>query len=432
MPSASESTPLAPRSFPTSGFEVVDHSELVEEETLPEYKAERYYPVHIGQVFNNRYQVVGKLGYGVTSTVWLARDLVEPDDPGYIALKVYVTGYTRGNELAIYECINSISAESEHSGRHDIRKLLSSFEIQGSKGKHMCIVHQALGITMERLLDFLPNRSLGLGEIKTFLRQLLIGLDFLHTEAGVIHTDIQLKNLLLPVGDPLHYEEFEEGEYNDPAYRKILKDRTIYGTRYMSQKPQGHPLICDFGEARFFDQEHDDDIMPDIYRAPEVVMHMNWNYKVDIWSVAMVAWDLVASHTLFHRQNPETNEPDDRYLIAEMTAVMGPPPLEYRRRSKMSQLFWDENGEWKETVPLPNITLESLAEDINGDNKEGFLRFLGKILRWLPEERPCAEELLYDPWLMDGLSFSDEEIKGWREEAGRKRSALEKRSQPAS
>lgn len=56
----------------------------------------------------------------------------------------------------------------------------------------------------------------------------------------------------------------------------------------MSQNCQGLPLICDFGGARFTDQEHDDLIMPGCYRAPEVVMQMKWNHKVDIWSFAMV------------------------------------------------------------------------------------------------------------------------------------------------
>jgi hypothetical protein len=48
---------------------------MIEEETIPDYLADRYYPVRIGDVIRDRYQVVGKLGYGTTSTVWLARDL---------------------------------------------------------------------------------------------------------------------------------------------------------------------------------------------------------------------------------------------------------------------------------------------------------------------------------------------------------------------
>ena len=49
----------------------------IEEETIPEYKAERYYPVQLGEVFNDRYQALAKLGFGTASTIWLCRDLEE-------------------------------------------------------------------------------------------------------------------------------------------------------------------------------------------------------------------------------------------------------------------------------------------------------------------------------------------------------------------
>lgn len=67
--------PSNPRRFPVSGFTELDPAVPIEEELLPEYIAEMYYPVRIGEVLNGRYQVVCKLGYGTTSTVWLARDL---------------------------------------------------------------------------------------------------------------------------------------------------------------------------------------------------------------------------------------------------------------------------------------------------------------------------------------------------------------------
>lgn len=68
--------PASPiRTFPSNGFQKINQSQKIEEETLPDYLAARYYPVHIGEVFASRYQVVGKLGFGVSSTVWLARDL---------------------------------------------------------------------------------------------------------------------------------------------------------------------------------------------------------------------------------------------------------------------------------------------------------------------------------------------------------------------
>jgi serine/threonine-protein kinase SRPK3 len=64
-----------PLAFSSEGFVSIPADQKIEEETVPDYVASRYYPVRIGEVFSDRYQVVGKLGFGVTSTVWLARDL---------------------------------------------------------------------------------------------------------------------------------------------------------------------------------------------------------------------------------------------------------------------------------------------------------------------------------------------------------------------
>lgn len=65
-----------PRRFPSSGFVALDPKLKVEEEELPSYVPGDFYPVTIGEVFVERYQVVAKLGFGMSSTVWLCRDLV--------------------------------------------------------------------------------------------------------------------------------------------------------------------------------------------------------------------------------------------------------------------------------------------------------------------------------------------------------------------
>lgn len=49
-------------------------SEVWEEERLPFYRPEQFYPVHIGELLNSKYRVVGKLGYGAYSTVWLCHE----------------------------------------------------------------------------------------------------------------------------------------------------------------------------------------------------------------------------------------------------------------------------------------------------------------------------------------------------------------------
>lgn len=60
--------------FPTSGFEVINPSQILEEERFEEFKKGKYCPINIGDILASKYQVVGKLGFGTTSTVWLARE----------------------------------------------------------------------------------------------------------------------------------------------------------------------------------------------------------------------------------------------------------------------------------------------------------------------------------------------------------------------
>lgn len=73
--SISTQSPPRARPFPVTGFETIPPSIKLEEEQLPFYSGNVFYPVRLGQVFQSRYQVVAKLRYGTTSTTWLGHDL---------------------------------------------------------------------------------------------------------------------------------------------------------------------------------------------------------------------------------------------------------------------------------------------------------------------------------------------------------------------
>jgi serine/threonine-protein kinase SRPK3 len=60
-------------------------------------------------------------------------------------------------------------------------------------------------------------------------------------------------------------------------------------------------------------------------------------------------------------------------------------------------------GNWRGLVPIPKIDLEGLEQRLDGEEKNRFLHFIRKMLCWTPEERPTAGEIIYDPWLMEGL-----------------------------
>lgn len=58
-----------------------------------------------------------------------------------------------------------------------------------------------------------------------------------------------------------------------------------------------------------------------------------------------------------------------------------------------------ELGNWKGAVDIPPVTLEKLEENLEAEQQQIFLRFLRKMLKWQPEKRESARELLDDPWL---------------------------------
>ena len=55
--------------------DLISGFKLVEEEDQPNYKSDQWYPAKLGEVLHHRYELCAKLGFGMTATVWLAKDL---------------------------------------------------------------------------------------------------------------------------------------------------------------------------------------------------------------------------------------------------------------------------------------------------------------------------------------------------------------------
>ncbi|KAB8265975.1 kinase-like domain-containing protein [Aspergillus pseudonomiae] len=386
------------RSFPTSGFKAIESNLLIEEEELPDYRADRFYPVHLGDIFQKRYQVVAKLGFGTSSTTWLARDL---KDRLYVALKVCVSTSLVHRELPFYNHIGVCMASSTHRGRSNIRRLMDSFEIVGEHGKHTTLVFEAAQMSLRDMkLVFRPE---GFDEdfVRGAIIELLEALDFLHTQGEVVHTDIHPGNMLLGLYDNDLMQKLEEKEFTSPVPRKAVSStRTIYLSRLMRPK-EGPMLLSDFGEARIGPGPHGGDIMPLEYRAPETLLYIGWSYPVDIWSVGLTAWDLLESKRLFTARDEDGDLYDAAHL-SQLIATLGPPPPEFLARNPRRRAdFWDEQGNWLGLAPIPKLrTMEALETRLQ--DKSGFLRFIRRALTWMPEKRATAKELLQDPWLTAG------------------------------
>lgn len=88
-------------------------------------------------------------------------------------------------ELKIYEHLSKIN--STHPGQSLIRELYDTFDLQGPIGKHCCLVLQPMHMTLLEMMRLNP-KPFDLPLLKMTVKRLLLALDFLHSEAGIIHT----------------------------------------------------------------------------------------------------------------------------------------------------------------------------------------------------------------------------------------------------
>ncbi|EME38582.1 hypothetical protein DOTSEDRAFT_181838 [Dothistroma septosporum NZE10] len=383
------------RAFPSGGFRLLDSAEKVEEENWDWYGAKAYHPVRIGETFQSRYQIVGKLGYGAHSTVWLSRDL---HVHRYVVLKACERGsQSADRELAAYHHLDSLT--TQHLGALVIRQLLDSFTIKASDTEYRCMVHEPLGMSVETLQHLMPNQRLSEDALKSVLKYLLLALDCLHSEGKMVHTDLQASNIHFRVEDDSIFDDFATAEMNNPIPRKVDGDRVIYESRGLRMpKKTGPPVLCDFGEARFGRSSYTDDIQPYVYRALEVILDIPWSYGVDIWNVGVLIWDLFEGRHLFSARGPNGDQMSE-YHLAEMVAILGLPPVDYLRRTQTSWDYFNHDGSWKAPAVIPGTSLETVETRLSGDNKAAFLAFMQKMLQWCPEKRHTAKQLLADSWL---------------------------------
>lgn len=101
-------------------------------------------------------------------------------------------------EQEILSRLSDISGKTTHVGRHYVSPLLNQFKHEGPNGQHICLVFDVLGHHLDFQTARYEDGRLPLKAVKILARQLLLGLDFLHRECGVIHTGMyKLRNASL-------------------------------------------------------------------------------------------------------------------------------------------------------------------------------------------------------------------------------------------
>ncbi|KAK5994312.1 hypothetical protein PT974_04785 [Cladobotryum mycophilum] len=155
--------------------------------------------------------------------------------------------------------------------------------------------------------------------------------------------DIHPGNLLLGCQDDSAFMRLEQEELSNPVPRNnYLTARYIFSR---GTKPVFRPmLLADFGETRLGPGPHGGDIMPIMYRAPEVILLIQWSFPVDIWSIGLTnAWDMLASDTLFTGGKEHDDYSDGAHLaelIAALSTALEAPEAQSRKGISLLGLEW--------------------------------------------------------------------------------------------
>ena len=168
-------------------------SDSSEDEGLPDYKIGGYHPVHVGEVFKERYIVIQKLGWGHFSTVWLAKDKKHDT---YVALKVQKSAqhYIEAayDEVEILDQVSSFWRKKEWQDslkryyKDDPKKLaeikenskychtvqlLNAFMHHGPNGKHYVMVFEILGVNLLEIIKRYDYKGIPLHLVRELTKQ---------------------------------------------------------------------------------------------------------------------------------------------------------------------------------------------------------------------------------------------------------------------
>ncbi|KAG6203010.1 hypothetical protein E4U35_004725 [Claviceps purpurea] len=413
--------------------------EPIEEEADYSERLKHFHPTQPGEILDNRFKTVGKLGYGRGSTVWLAENLnykiwSRSKIPRYVSIKITASDVEDAQERAWLTRISE--ADPSHQGLSHIRTPIDAFEMKGALGTHSCLVFEPMRETLWRFQQRWPRQRLPLDAIKLHMLYLLKALDYLHTECRLIHTDIKDDNVMITIEHDSVLKRLVD--YFKMPQPRHIRDEDGRVT-YLSVDGMGEfrgamlfPRLADFNAClpRLEGNKcHIQPIQSNLYRAPEVLLGCPWSHQVDIWNIGLMMWDLLEDNALFERPAGDDDVYDAHVHLAQMISILGDPPqalVERERRfrdfkigstivnergekcSTMNEFwggpFFDDDGCMiRKELIKERRDLSDTVTEITGDEKERFLDFAASMLQWLPENRKTAKELSQHPFLSHGL-----------------------------
>jgi len=322
----------------------------------------------------------------------------------------------------------------------------------GSNGSHVCLLFEALGQNLLHLIQKYKYSGVPFNIIKKLSWYILSALDYIHRERKLIHTDLKPENIML-TRSPwysinvenillINSNEIKSNNstnlnqsihffYNQLLIHTSVKEKTWYFQSlknsldsYENEKSlkqiginnlkntiktsisQFRPKfkIVDFGNACWTFKHFTDDIQTRQYRSPEVVLGQHYSTSCDIWSLACLLFELATGDFLFEpKTNKRLNSINENDHLVQMEEILGAMPKKIKKIGKHAETLFSPN---EDLLNPKYFNIWSIQEVLHKKyaipikETTAFAEFILPMLKYIPDERATAEDLLKHPWFL--------------------------------
>jgi hypothetical protein len=313
-----------------------------------------------------RYEVIAKLGKGMFGNVLKCSD--------HKLHKIVSVKVMKNDVNWSLQSINEIKILKTLQNHKNILKYYEHFNFRS----HICISTELLSVNLLEVLESINYKGFHINVIKTWSKQLLSALDYIHSN-GIIHADLKPENIMLTQPDSFDLK------------------------------------IIDFGSSCQINEVTYPYIQSRFYRAPEVLLGCRYDTKIDIWSFIVLIYEMFTGEPLFLVK-------DEVQLFESIVKLIGQPSqrtiLDLRKDlfengtvnknsdssfiDKKAMIFtnFDRLGRQKAqgTSCFSTNKVTEFHKTVKIDKIE-FSNFLQSGLVWNYKNRPTASDLLQHKFL---------------------------------
>ncbi|EGN96975.1 hypothetical protein SERLA73DRAFT_154350 [Serpula lacrymans var. lacrymans S7.3] len=420
-------------------------------EDVEDYQPGGFHPISIGDDFEQgRFRVLHKLGFGGSSTVWLARDQRAREDQGRIvtlkAMRSDVPSSSTPSQIPELSISQKLRASLPHSETIGFQTVNHHFFVQGPNGNHLFLISPFAGPSILAMSDS-PGRVAGSRRLRADLarkvaKQTVETIHHMHC-AGVVHGDLTTSNILFRLSPHVL-------EWSDTEVYAHLGDPETENVRTRDGQPLGPNapamLIAPIQNSRMSDTSllEESTIVSDFgqsyvaaspppsyepgtvlnYQSPEARFAGRASFEADVWSLGCAIFEIRAGFALFEsflgsdidvlKQTVETlgRLPDPWWGAFEQRSLWfeedGQPKSEQDQeragvllksyktsiRAKLLQIGEQDDPSSEDEGPM----IEKLGVRLPEEEVDMLVDLLEKMLKYRPEERICLQHVIRHPW----------------------------------